>query len=135
MKYGRWNPIPDDAPRFIERECNHHGLTSYVLFTRSQKTGKSKGYRCVRCNAENKERHRNRIRDALLSEAGGHCVLCGYDRCRSALQFHHRDPMTKEFELSKISTNLERARKEAAKCVLLCGNCHAEVEVGYATLM
>jgi hypothetical protein len=26
-------------------------------------------------------------------------------------------------------------REEAAKCVLLCSNCHAEVEAGVATLL
>jgi hypothetical protein len=29
---------------------------------------------------------------------------------------------------------LEAARAEAAKCVLLCANCHAEVEAGVATV-
>ena len=30
--------------------------------------------------------------------------------------------------------SLQRAREEAAKCVLLCANCHAEVEGGLATI-
>ena len=29
---------------------------------------------------------------------------------------------------------MERARAESAKCVLLCANCHAEVEHGHRTL-
>lgn len=127
MKYGRGNPIPDDAPRSIERECKHHGLTKYVLYRRSRPNGqKSNGYRCVACNAENKEKHRKRIRSTLISELGGSCAQCGYDRYDGALHFHHKDPSTKEFEISKISTSLERARLEVAKCILLCANCHAE---------
>jgi hypothetical protein len=52
------------------------------------------------------------------------------------LQFHHRDPTTKRFSLAGggIARSLERAREEAAKCVLLCANCHAEVEGGAATI-
>jgi hypothetical protein len=72
----------------------------------------------------------------LVREAGGACVLCGYARYLGALQFHHRDPTTKRFSLAGggIARSLERAREEAAKCVLLCANCHAEVEGGVATI-
>ena len=43
---------------------------------------------------------------------------------------------TKEFALSPegVTRSLERARAEARKCVLLCANCHAEVEAGAASL-
>ena len=42
------------------------------------------------------------------------------------------DPTTKEFALSHrgVSRALKRAHAEADKCVLLCANCHAEVEAG-----
>ena len=71
-----------------------------------------------------------------MLEAGGRCELCGYDRCLAALQFHHVDPATKRFALSQegVSRSLSTARAEAAKCVLLCANCHAEVESGFAQL-
>jgi hypothetical protein len=63
-------------------------------------------------------------------------VLCGYDRHVGALEFHHVDPADKRFALSHmgIARSLERARAEARKCVLLCANCHAEVEAGLARL-
>jgi hypothetical protein len=63
-------------------------------------------------------------------------VLCGYSRCPAALQFHHRDPATKSFAVSRqgVTRSLARARAEARKCVLLCANCHAEVESGFAQL-
>jgi hypothetical protein len=58
--------------------------------------------------------------------------LCGYDRCAGALHFHHLDPAEKSFHLSMqgVARSLARAREEMAKCVLLCANCHAEVEAG-----
>ena len=71
-----------------------------------------------------------------MAEAGGRCQLCGYDRHPAALQFHHVDPSTKGFALgaSGLTRALEVMRREAAKCLLLCSNCHAEVEVGFAAL-
>jgi len=72
----------------------------------------------------------------LIAEAGGACALCGYDRCVRALHFHHIDPETKEFGISRrgFTRSIQQMREEAAKCVLLCSNCHAEVEAGAATL-
>jgi hypothetical protein len=62
------------------------------------------------------------------------CPLGGYSRSVTALQFHHLDPAQKAFSLSHrgVTLALEAARAEAAKCVLLCANCHAEVEGGIA---
>jgi hypothetical protein len=63
-------------------------------------------------------------------------VICGYDRCDAALQFHHRDPALKDFSLGVrgITRGIDKLREEAKKCVLLCATCHAEVEVGVAQL-
>jgi hypothetical protein len=80
--------------------------------------------------------HRRRVKQTLVAEAGGRCILCGYDRCVRALEFHHVDPATKRFgvALRGVARSLERARAEAAKCVLLCSNCHMEVEAGLASV-
>jgi hypothetical protein len=67
----------------------------------------------------------------LLKAKGGACQRCGYSRCTRALTFHHRDPATKLFPLdSRNCSNRSPAvlEAEAAKCDLLCMNCHAEVE-------
>lgn len=63
---------------------------------------------------------------------GGKCALCGYDRCNSALEFHHINPQEKDFQLSSGSTrSLNRDFVEARKCILLCSNCHREVHNGF----
>jgi hypothetical protein len=55
-----------------------------------------------------------------------------YDRYVGALQFHHRDGDAKEFGLADrgLTRSLEAVREEAAKCALLCANCHSEVQAG-----
>jgi hypothetical protein len=70
------------------------------------------------------------VKATLVEEGGGCCVICGYDRSLSALHFHHLDPTTKRMELSRSVMSLDALREEARKCVLLCSNCHAEVEAG-----
>jgi len=71
------------------------------------------------------------MRRILIQEAGGCCALCGYDRCVYSLTFHHVDPATKLFQMTMASGKaLASYRAEATKCVLLCANCHGEVETG-----
>lgn len=66
---------------------------------------------------------------SLLNLTG--CVICGYNKCLSALEFHHVHD--KEFQLDKRSLSnrtLDSVLKEAKKCVLLCSNCHREYHHG-----
>ena len=55
------------------------------------------------------------------------CVLCGESH-PSVLQFHHRDPVTKEIEISvavkQNNWSKERILAEMEKCDVLCANCH-----------
>lgn len=118
-----------DGPRTAVFVCRHHGETEFILENRGY-------YRCKRCRAAAVARRRRVVKQALVTEAGGACAVCGYDRSPAALQFHHLDPSTKEFHIGYrgYTRSLARARREAGKCVLLCANCHAEVEAGFATL-
>jgi transposase len=114
-----------DAEQTLEMHCRRHGLTLFRLGARGS-------YRCMRCRSEDVSRRRRRVKAILVAEAGGQCCLCGYDRCIGALHFHHLDPREKSFSLSDegLTRSLERAQAEARKCVLLCSNCHAEVQAG-----
>jgi transposase-like protein len=109
----------------VRRVCRHHGLTNFWLEGRG-------AFRCLMCRSEAVVRRRRKLKEILVDEAGGACAICGYDAWIGALQFHHRDPSQKLFEVSGrgVTRSLERARDEARKCVLLCSNCHAEVEAG-----
>jgi transposase len=87
---------------------------------------------CPGCRIEAVTTWRRRAKRILVEEAGGCCALCGYDRCFAALEFHHVDPAQKSFGLGSrgLARKIDVLREEARKCVLLCGNCHAEVEAG-----
>jgi len=66
----------------------------------------------------------------LISDKGGECEICGYNKNFSALEFHHLDPTEKKFSLdlrSLSNRRWEAVLNEAAKCQLLCSNCHAEL--------
>jgi cytochrome c553 len=66
-----------------------------------------------------------------VQEAGGRCAVCGYDRAILNLHFHHVDPASKSFRMSCCSGKvLATYRAEAEKCVLVCANCHGEIEMG-----
>jgi len=112
-----------------EANCPVHGTTTFV------RRG-ADGFRCRLCRSGAVHRRRREVKRVLVEEAGGRCVLCGYDRALSGLHFHHVDPAEKAFALSRqgVTRSLATARAEAAKCVLLCSNCHAEVEAGTAQL-
>jgi site-specific recombinase XerC len=115
------------APR-VERECPTHGVVTFVL--------RGGSYACASCRAEAVTRWRQRAKAILVAEAGGACVVCGYNRSLAALQFHHVDPAEKRFGLGArgLARSIDVLREEAAKCALVCANCHAEVEAGHSRL-
>ena len=67
---------------------------------------------------------------------GNACVVCGYNRTLKALEFHHIDPDSKRYSVSQGVKNYEwdDVVREAMKCVLVCANCHRELEDEVATL-
>ncbi len=109
--------------------CPHHGTTEFWLEGRGY-------YRCKRCRSAAVARRRRKVKMILVSEAGDSCCICGYARSMRALHFHHLDPSGKRLEINAkgVALSLEKLRAEAKKCVLLCSNCHAEVEDGMASL-
>jgi transposase len=109
--------------------CEHHGETDFWLDRRGY-------YRCKACRSAAVARRRRKMKAILVKEAGGACFVCGYSRDMRALHFHHLEPSLKRHEINArgAALALERLQAEARKCVLLCANCHAEVETGLITL-
>jgi 5-methylcytosine-specific restriction endonuclease McrA len=72
--------------------------------------------------------YRIRQKEKAVEYKGGKCCKCGYDKCITALEFHHRNPEEKEFSFSSYSNNAwKNISKELDKCDLLCANCHREL--------
>jgi hypothetical protein len=98
--FGAHNTSPRNVP---DAERRARRLASYVDYSR---------------------RRRLQIKTALIDARGGRCEDCAYDRTIWALEFHHLDPGEKTFSLGGFHGGLARAYAEAAKCVLVCANCH-----------
>jgi DNA-binding transcriptional ArsR family regulator len=109
----------------VNLSCPKHGHTSFG----PRSDG---GFRCQRCNSMAVSERRRQVKRQLVGEAGGACAICGFSAHPRALEFHHLDPVTKRFQLSQrgLTRGIRKMRAEAAKCVLLCANCHALVEAG-----
>jgi len=68
---------------------------------------------------------RKYIDDYKLSRG---CSVCGYNKCASALEFHHNGD--KDFCVAEGiygNRNLKKIEKEINKCAILCANCHREL--------
>lgn len=70
---------------------------------------------------------RQKVKVKLVEYKGGECQSCGYNKSIKVLQFHHLDPLEKDFSISGKSYSFERMKTEVDKCLLLCSNCHIEV--------
>jgi hypothetical protein len=83
------------------------------------------------CSSCRVSESRRKKKSALIEYKGGMCVICSYDKCQQVLQFHHTDPNEKEFTIASSGTiDLDKLKKEADKCVLVCANCHGEIHAG-----
>jgi hypothetical protein len=119
--FGGRNTKPDDPARSAARALRDGQRAPFSAWT-----------------DEARERHRawlyhrrRRRQEQLIALSGGQCIRCGYDRCSRALSFHHREPGQKEFSLNSreiLTQPWERVLAEAAKCELVCLNCHMEIE-------
>lgn len=77
-------------------------------------------------------KRRRKLMEMAIEYKGGKCSVCGYNRCNRALEFHHVNRADKDFSISSqgYTRGWEKMKVELDKCVLLCANCHREVEAG-----
>ena len=87
-------------------------------------------YRNREHNTQRTLDRRDRLRGAVYEYKRDHCecARCGESH-PACLEFHHRDPETKERTVSELITygnSLETVRAEIEKCDVLCANCHRQ---------
>ena len=77
-------------------------------------------------NQSYRERMVALLRDIKMKSG---CVICGYKEHWAALDFHHRDPTTKLFNISSKSTIKKTVlMEEISKCSVVCANCHRRIK-------
>ena len=64
----------------------------------------------------------------LKSLKRGKACRCG-EADPSCLDWHHRDPKQKEFNVSQMrkGCSKEQVLREVAKCTIVCSNCHRKL--------
>lgn len=95
---------------------------------------KMRHYRKSFCRSCSVTVHRIKLKESLVMRFGGKCILCGYDKCIGALEFHHLDPSAKERGISGSTVSAKKLTAEADKCMLVCNRCHREVHCGVILL-
>lgn len=116
---------------------DHYGRDRrFVNGHNNRKYSDSKQYKREWDRRNRKSRRKNkakliaRFKAELIVNAGSQCLLCGlpFDgQCTALFDFHHRNPEKKLFNVNTGALNKyskARIREEAAKCDLLCANCH-----------
>lgn len=72
-------------------------------------------------NKENKAKNLIWLREFLVKNG---CKNCGINDFR-VLQFHHRDPNEKSFNIQSRLLSKKNMVEEIEKCDVLCANCHS----------
>lgn len=121
--FGKWNN------RTLENTTNEDDKSTCVscgkIYIYSRKRRDTREL-CSSCKSNN-SRFVRKIK--AVEYKGGKCSKCGYDKCLGALQFHHVNPSEKEFSIGGAHcVSWERVLKELDKCILVCANCHVEME-------
>ena len=86
---------------------------------------------CSSCKVRNTQR---KNKQKAVEYGGGKCAVCGYSKFIGALEFHHLDPSNKSFTIGGSHRSWKNLKEEIDKCILLCSNCHKEVEGGIIKL-
>lgn len=83
---------------------------------------------CQKCFAVFQTERRIAFKVKAIEYLGGKCSKCSYSRVLAVLEFHHINPIEKEFEIGTLlgTSRWDLLQKELDKCILLCSNCHAE---------
>jgi hypothetical protein len=98
---------------------------------------------CENCHREihaemkfNERQQLNKKLCLLYKNEHPHCKNCNYEKCNSALEFHHKNTEEKDFGITKksqlhswktIEDMHDYIKNELDKCDIYCANCHGEI--------
>lgn len=95
---------------------------------------------CKECEEKHflNKNYKRIIKLKAIEYKGGKCAICGYKHTLFALTFHHVNPKNKKFNISNFSKidkrmKWETIKMELDKCILICNNCHCEINAELIT--
>ncbi|KKR36503.1 MAG: hypothetical protein UW46_C0005G0044 [Candidatus Yanofskybacteria bacterium GW2011_GWF1_44_227] len=79
-------------------------------------------------------KRRRKVKSLAIEYKGGKCQVCGYCKYQGALDMHHISD--KQFGIGDkgYTRSWEKIKQELDKCILVCANCHREIEGGITQL-
>jgi len=90
---------------------------------------------CKSCGNKKTVENQRNVKLKSIEYMGGKCQFCGYSKCVNSLDFHHKDPLQKSFNISAGKCyNFDKLKLELDKCILVCRNCHGEIHGGLLVL-
>lgn len=134
------------------KKCNTCGVEKPIEeFPWKSKPKSIKTNKCKACTREYSIRYYKEVdRDKQIERAGvgskklrekyhqwkeqQSCLMCGEDS-PECLELHHTDPNEKDMHPSSaVTRGWKRFLEEAAKCVVVCANCHRKIHKGTIAL-
>lgn len=110
--------------------CKQEKLKSEFYTVKDKGRNVTSSY-CKPCTGLDSAKRSSEVKRKQVEYKGGKCVVCGYDKCIEALDFHHVDPEEKDYTMSESNGNFENSKHELDKTVLVCATCHREVHIGW----
>ena len=75
----------------------------------------------------NRRKTRTKLRTIIESAKNVPCMDCGTQYPSYVMDFHHRDPSTKDFTINQSGNRgIAKVKEEIIKCDVICANCHRE---------
>jgi len=128
MKTQKCSICKEEHPATLEYFGKHgtRGLDTYCSPCRHKKTRDYYHSHKEKMKSQSTEWKRvqrqkiNELKDTL------YCLKCNESR-NHLLDFHHIDPIQKDFQISQGEAyGWEKVKQEIDKCVVLCSNCHRD---------
>ena len=107
--------------------CNQNLLIEQFYF-KSATGRRTRTTYCKKCIIDYNYERELKFKINIIKLKGGKCSKCGYNKNISALEMHHLDRNEKEFNFAYKSAMTNDLLKELDKCILVCSNCHREIE-------
>jgi len=105
------------------------GKTTVLDYTKPIKVKRQEEIKKGKKNVIAVKKRRRKLKEMAIEYKGGKCQECGYNKAKTALEFHHLDPNEKDFGIAAKghTRSWEKIKIELDKCIMVCSNCHREI--------